>query len=128
MTCARAVLFKDATITPLGAPRVDVVATAKIDLKAGEVIDGIGSYMTYGQCETAMITVEAQLLPMGLAEGCILKNDIRRDQVITYADVVIPKEKFSYTLRLEQDEYFNKRSGKKRENSAMHSSMADMIQ
>src|SRR6478609_2580218 len=111
ITCARAVLFNDAAITPLGAPRVDVVATAKINLKAGEILDGIGNYMTYGQCETSMITIEEELLPMGLAEGCILKNDIPRDQVITYDDVIIPEDRFCDKLRLEQDEYFNVLAG-----------------
>ena len=41
-TVARAVLFGDATIAPVGAPVVDVVATAKTDLEAGEVLDGLG--------------------------------------------------------------------------------------
>ena len=106
LTAARAALFNDAAITPLGAPLVEVVATAKINLKAGETIDGIGCYMTYGQCETAEITAEQQLLPMGLAEGCVLTRDIQRDQVITYADVIIPKGRFCDKLRQEQNEYF----------------------
>ncbi len=106
LTAARAVLFNDAAITPLGAPLVEVVATAKINLKAGETIDGIGCYMTYGQCETAEITAEQQLLPMGLAEGCVLTRDIQRDQVITYADVILPKDRFCDKLRQEQNEYF----------------------
>ena len=116
-TIARAVLFHDATIAPLDAPRVDVVTTAKIDLKAGDVLDGIGRYMTYGQCETNQITVEENLLPMGLAEGCILRRDIPRDQVITYLDVILPKGRFCDALRKEQDGYFkdtsvsNKRNG-----------------
>lgn len=103
---ARAVLFHDATIAPLDAPLVDVVTTAKIDLKAGDVLDGIGRYMTYGQCETNQITMEENLLPMGLAEGCILRRDIPRDQVITYPDVIIPEGRFCDALRKEQDEYF----------------------
>ena len=106
MTCARAVLFNDAAITPLGPPLVDVVTTAKIDLKAGQTLDGIGCYMTYGQCETADITADQQLLPMGLAEGCILKRDIAKDQVLTYADVSLPKDRFCDKLRQEQNEYF----------------------
>jgi len=105
-TCARAVLFNDATITPLGAPLVDVVTTAKIDLKAGQSLDGLGCYMTYGQCETAEITAEQQLLPIGLAEGCVLKNDVPKDQVLTYADVTLPKGRFCDKLRQEQNEYF----------------------
>jgi predicted homoserine dehydrogenase-like protein len=106
LTCARAVLFNDAAITPLGAPLVEVVTTAKIDLKAGQSLDGIGCYMTYGQCETAEITADQQLLPMGLAEGCILKRDISKDQVLTYNDVILPKGRFCDQLRQEQNEYF----------------------
>lgn len=106
LTCARAVLFNDAAITPIGAPLVEVVATAKIDLKAGQVLDGIGCYMTYGQCETSEITADQQLLPMGLAEGCTLLRDIPKDQVLTYADVMLPKGRFCDKLRQEQNEYF----------------------
>ncbi|RMF91733.1 MAG: NAD(P)-dependent oxidoreductase, partial [Nitrospinota bacterium] len=47
-TVARAVLFRDAVIAPQGPPCVEVVATAKRDLQQGEVLDGIGHYMTYG--------------------------------------------------------------------------------
>ena len=41
-TVARAVLFQDATITPLGAPTVEVITIAKQDLPAGTVLDGSG--------------------------------------------------------------------------------------
>jgi predicted homoserine dehydrogenase-like protein len=105
-TIARAVLFGDAAIAPLGAPQVDVITTAKIDLAAGQVLDGIGYYMTYGQCENYQTARSQNLLPMGLAEGCRLKRDIARDQVITYDDVEIPAGRLSDKLRSEQDEFF----------------------
>jgi predicted homoserine dehydrogenase-like protein len=100
------VLFNDVIIAPLGAPVVDVVTTAKIDLKAGETLDGLGWYMTYGQCENYE-TVRAQnLLPMGLAEGCRLKRDVPKDQVLTYDDVELPTDTLAHKLRAEQDAYF----------------------
>jgi predicted homoserine dehydrogenase-like protein len=105
-TIARAVLFGDAAITPLGAPMVDVVATAKIDLKAGQVLDGIGYYMTYGQCENAGIVQAQRLLPMGLAEGCRLKRDVRRDQTLTYDDVELPAGRLCDKLRAAQNAHF----------------------
>ncbi len=105
LTCARAVIFGDASVTPIGAPTVEVVTTAKTNLKAGDTLDGIGGYHAYGQCETSDITEEQNLLPMGLAEGCKLKRDIMRDQVITYADVIVPAGRFSDKLREEQNEY-----------------------
>ena len=45
---ARAVLLGDAVITPAGAPRVEVITTAKTDLEAGTTLDGLGGYHTYG--------------------------------------------------------------------------------
>lgn len=106
LSVARAVLFQDAVMAPLEGPRVDVVATAKIDLRAGEILDGIGYYMTYGQCENSSVTQAKNLLPMGLAEGCRLKRDIPRDQVLTYDDVELPKGRLCDKLRAEQDAYF----------------------
>ena len=106
-TVARAVLFRDATITPIGPPFVDVVATAKTDLKAGQILDGIGFYMTYGQCENADIVKAENLLPMGLAEGCQLRRDIPVDEVITYKDVELPEGRLCDKLRAEQNAYFN---------------------
>lgn len=106
MTVARAVLFDDATIAPIGPPLVDVVATAKIDLDAGQVLDGIGCYMTYGQAETAQITWEERLLPMGLAEGARLKRSISKDEVLSMDDVELPAGRVVDRLRTEQNERF----------------------
>ncbi|BAZ48241.1 putative NAD(P)-dependent oxidoreductase [Nostoc sp. NIES-4103] len=106
LSVARAVLFADAVMAPIAGPLVDVVTTAKIDLKAGETLDGIGYYMTYGQCENSDIVQEQKLLPMGLAEGCRLKRDIPRDQVLTYDDVELPSSRLCDQLRAEQNAYF----------------------
>ncbi len=106
-TIARAVLFEDATIAPIGGPVVDVVTTAKRDLKAGEVLDGIGYYLTYGLCEKSDIVRQAKLLPMGLSEGCILTRDISKDQVLSYDDVEVPDSRLCDKLWTEQNEQFS---------------------
>ncbi|QLE47110.1 NAD(P)-dependent oxidoreductase [Nostoc sp. C057] len=106
LSVARAVLFGDAVMSPLAGPLVDVVTTAKIDLKAGETLDGIGYYMTYGQCENSPIVQQQNLLPIGLAEGCRLKRDINKDQVLTYEDVELPEGRLCDQLRTEQNNYF----------------------
>ncbi|MEH2447488.1 MAG: Gfo/Idh/MocA family oxidoreductase [Nostoc sp.] len=106
LSVARAVLFGDAVMSPLAGPLVDVVTTAKIDLKAGETLDGIGYYMTYGQCENSPIVQQQNLLPIGLAEGCRLKRDITKDQVLTYEDVELPEGRLCDQLRTEQNTYF----------------------
>lgn len=106
LSVARAVLCQDAVMSPLGGPLVDVVTTAKIDLKAGETLDGIGDYMTYGQCENAEIAQAQNLLPMGLAQGCRMKRDLPKDRVLTYDDVELPEGRLCDKLRAEQNAYF----------------------
>jgi predicted homoserine dehydrogenase-like protein len=104
---ARAVLFGDAAVAPLGGPVVEVVATAKRTLGRGEVLDGYGNYMTYGQCENADIVDAQRLLPIGLVEGCRLKRDIAKDAVLSYDDVELPAGRLSDSLRQEQTAYFS---------------------
>lgn len=104
---ARAVLLEDATIAPLGEPFVEVITTAKKDLQAGQTLDGIGYYMIYGQCENAGITRADKLLPIGVAEGCTLKRNIAKDEVITYDDVELPPGRLIDKLRKEQETLFS---------------------
>lgn len=106
LTAARAVLFGDAAVTPLGPPVCDVVAVAKRDLRAGEILDGIGGFTCYGDIENAEVTQAERLLPMSLSGGCLLLHDIRRDTAIRYADVEGQEELLSWRLRAEQDQYF----------------------
>jgi predicted homoserine dehydrogenase-like protein len=100
---ARAVLFGDAVLRPGPRPTVDVVATAKTDLKAGTLLDGVGGYHTYGQCERNDVVLADDLLPMGLAEGCELQRSIAADTVLTRDDVIVPEGRFVDALRAEQE-------------------------
>jgi predicted homoserine dehydrogenase-like protein len=112
LSAARAVLFNDPVLRAFAGPMVDVVATAKTDLKTTDVIDGIGCYMTYGQCENYDVARTEKLLPMGLAEGCRLKRAIKRDQVLTYDDVELPSGRLCDRLRAEQDSRFPLEGGR----------------
>lgn len=99
---ARAVLFRDPTIKPLSGPVVEVCAVAKRDLKAGEILDDYGMYMTYGEAVNVEEMSAGRYLPEGLVEGCRLTNDIAKDAVITYDDVVLPAGRLADRLRGEQ--------------------------
>jgi predicted homoserine dehydrogenase-like protein len=101
LTVARAVLFGDAAVAPTGH-FVDVVATAKRDLHAGEVLDGIGWYTVYGQCENADVAREEGLLPIGVAEGCVLRRHVAQGEVLQYDDVELPEGRVCDRLRSEQ--------------------------
>jgi predicted homoserine dehydrogenase-like protein len=106
MSVARAAIFGDATIAPLGKPVCDVVTLAKRDIKKGETLDGIGGFLTYGSIDNHDVCMRDNLLPIGLADGCIAKRDIPMDTAITYADVQLPEGRLSDTLREEQNTYF----------------------
>lgn len=106
LSAARVALFGDAVLAPIGAPQVEVVATAKTDLKAGTTLDGIGWYMTYGEAENADVARAERLLPMGVAEGCVLRHDVAKDKTLTYDDVILPEGRLVDRLRTEQEAYF----------------------
>jgi len=108
ISVARAVLLKDAVLAPLAGPRVEVITAAKTDLKQGQTIDGLGGYMTYGLAENASVLQEEDLLPIGLAEGCRLTRDIKKDEVLTRKDVTLPEGRLSDRLRAEQDAHFSR--------------------
>jgi predicted homoserine dehydrogenase-like protein len=103
---ARVVLFRDSLAKPLGGPVVEVCAVAKRDLKAGEVLDDYGMYMTYGEAVNANEMCEHRYLPEGLVEGCLLKRDVAKDAVVTYNDVELPQGRLADRLRAEQYRVF----------------------
>jgi predicted homoserine dehydrogenase-like protein len=102
----RAVDFGDAALAPPAGPRVGVVATAKQDLRAGATIDGLGGYDTYGVAEACAVVHAESLLPMGVAEGCVLVRDVPKDAVLTYGDVTLPPGRLVDQLREEQEKLF----------------------
>jgi predicted homoserine dehydrogenase-like protein len=99
---ARAVLFRDPVVKSLGGPVVEVCAVAKRHLKAGEVLDEYGMYMTYGEAANAEEMSSYRYLPEGLVQGCRLTRDIVKDAAITYDDVVLPPGRLADRLRAEQ--------------------------
>jgi predicted homoserine dehydrogenase-like protein len=105
-TVARVALLGDPAIRPLGAPQVDVVTLAKTHLAAGTTLDRLGGYHYYGEAERADVTHSDRLLPVGLAEDCVLVRDVPKDTVITYDDVMVPDGRLVDRLRAEQDELF----------------------
>jgi predicted homoserine dehydrogenase-like protein len=103
LTIARAALLRDAAIAPEAGLIVDVVTTAKRDLRAGETLDGYGHYTAYGQCENANVARAERLLPLGVAEGCVLVRGVAKDDVLTYDDVELPAGRLCDRLRVEQE-------------------------
>ncbi len=99
----RLVDFDDTIITANNGLMVDVIATAKVDLKKGDYIDGLGGYKTYGVCDNYSVSKKEELLPMGLANGCKVLRDIPKDGIIAYSDVELPKGRIADALKTEQN-------------------------
>jgi len=99
---ARACLTGDTALEPMGGPVCDVVTIAKRPLRAGEVLDGIGGFLSYGTIENSDVARRQNLLPIGLSEGCRLLRDLPMDAAITFDDVQLPAGRLSDRLWVEQ--------------------------
>jgi len=89
-TIGRAFIHHDPTVAPIAGPVCEVVAVAKRDLKAGEHLDGVGGFCTYGLIDNAPAARAMRALPIGLSEGRLLRRDIAKDNVVSLADVDAP--------------------------------------
>jgi predicted homoserine dehydrogenase-like protein len=77
---------------PTGQPqgwRGDVVAVAKRDLSAGEMLDGEGGYTVWGKLVPAERSRAEGALPIGLAHRVRLRRAIAADEIVRWADVAI---------------------------------------
>lgn len=84
----------------------DVVATGKRDLKAGEKLDGEGGFMVYGKLMPAERSMEIEGLPIGLAHGLVLKNDIKQGQGLRWKDVDWSEKTQAVAVRREMEAVF----------------------
>ena len=89
-TIARAVLHRDPTVAPIAGPSCEVVTVAKRDLKAGERLDGVGGFCAYGLIENHAAARAGNTLPIAMSEDCVLRRDVRKDEVVAFDDVVRP--------------------------------------
>jgi predicted homoserine dehydrogenase-like protein len=106
LSVARAVLHRDPTLTPLGAPVCEAVAYAKRDLRAGEILDGMGGFACYGLVDTYVASAAERYLPMSLSVDCRLKRDVPKDRPLRYDDVALPVGRVCDQLRAEQTAHF----------------------
>jgi len=100
---AAAYFYRKSTIVPTNGLVSEVVTVAKKDLKRGEVLDGIGGYTVYGLIELYSTAKKEGFLPIGLSEGCILRRDVKKNEIIKYKDVNLVKDSMVLKLRRLQD-------------------------
>ena len=88
MSVASIGLRKEPTGCAIGF-HADVIATAKRDLKAGEMLDGEGGYTVYGKLVPAAASLALGGLPLGLAHGVKLARSVAAHAPVRWDDVTI---------------------------------------
>ncbi len=84
----------------------DVVATAKRDLQAGEVLDGEGGYTVYGKLLPASESLALGGLPLGLAHGVKLLRPVAAGQALSWNDVAFDANAAAVRFRREMERVF----------------------
>ncbi len=98
MSVASVALRAEATGVP-GTWAADVVATAKRDLRVGELLDGEGGYTVWGKLLPAATSAAMGGLPLGLAHGVKLLRPVQKGQSLCWADVLIDTSSAAYRTR-----------------------------
>jgi predicted homoserine dehydrogenase-like protein len=102
-TIGRAFIHHDATVAPIEGPVCEVVVVAKRDLQAGERLDGVGGFCAYGLIDNRAPARFMDALPIGLSEGYVLRRNINKDRVLSFADVEAREEGIIERLWREQN-------------------------
>lgn len=84
----------------------DVVATAKRDLKPGEILDGEGGYTVWGKLLPAQKSVAMGGLPLGLAHDIKVIRPVKKGQSLSWDDVAVDTSTHAYKIRQELEKKF----------------------
>jgi len=83
-----------------------VIATAKRDLKEGEMVDGEGGYTVFGKLFPSKKSLALGSLPLGLAHSLKLIRPVAKDTSLTWDDVAIDTSVSAYRVRKEMEAMF----------------------
>ena len=81
----------------------DVVATAKRDLKPGDMLDGEGGYTVWGKLLPAATSKRMGGVPLGLAHGVKVLRPVAKGQSLTWDDVAMDTSTHAYQIRREME-------------------------
>jgi predicted homoserine dehydrogenase-like protein len=93
---------------PTGCPiawQADVVATAKRDLRPGEILDGEGGFMVWGKILPAATSLAKKGLPLGLAHMKLVRP-VAKGAVVTWMDVEVDAAEPTVAFRREMEATF----------------------
>lgn len=99
MECVMEAYFNGTSrLQPSYGMKTNVFAYAKKDLQRGEVLGGVGGHQVYGLIENLGDNKHDPGLPVCLAGGLTVKNDLARDQRIILDDVDYDPDDVSFSL------------------------------
>jgi predicted homoserine dehydrogenase-like protein len=94
---------------PTGCPtgfRADAVATAKRDLRPGELVDGEGGYTVVGRLMPAADSLTAGALPLGLAHGWKVTQPVAAGALVRWTDVAVDEANSAVRVRREMEQMY----------------------
>ncbi|MGH8737437.1 MAG: NAD(P)H-dependent oxidoreductase [Burkholderiales bacterium] len=86
--------------------RADAVATAKRDLRPGELLDGEGGYTVVGRLMSAADSLAQGCLPLGLAHGWKLLRPVAAGKAVKWNDVAVDASASAVKFRREMEALF----------------------
>ena len=91
---------------PTGTSRFfmgDVAATAKKDLKPGDILDGEGGFTVFGTLLPSADSLARSVLPMGLSGKAKVVRPVAKGQILTYSDVEVDTSTLAYRIRKDME-------------------------
>ena len=79
------------------------MATAKRDLRQGEILDGEGGHLVYGRLMPAAASLATRALPIGLAHGVRLVKPVAGGEVLRWGDVEVDPGSEAVRFRREME-------------------------
>ncbi len=103
LTVAQMIFYRESSGHPMNKLTSECIVIAKKNMKAGEILDGVGEYCYRVSIEHVDTAKKENFLPMGLAKGSSLKVDVKKDTIITNDMVKIRNDSILFHLRKIQD-------------------------
>jgi predicted homoserine dehydrogenase-like protein len=103
LTAAQTVIYGESSGHPLPRPVSECIAIAKRNLRAGETLDAIGEFCYRGSIDVVSAARQENLLPLGLAKGCVLRRDVPSGRAIGFDDVDTVPDTPLWQMRKLQD-------------------------
>lgn len=109
ISVASVVLRNDPTGPPTGF-RSDVAATAKRNLRAGEILDGEGGFTVWGKQTPTEVSLREGYLPLGLSGNVKLLRDVPQGERLRWQDVEMDLTSPAVRIRREMEAAFGPQS------------------